>query len=420
MKLQIVMIAASTVLLFSGCSLFTDNLDQDDRSGEYGRSNKQSIQLGPRPFFLVENMNESRLKEKLESCSTDQFYRTDFSIGHRGAPMQFPEHTRESYLAAARMGAGTIECDVTFTRDRVLVCRHSQCDLHTSTDILKTKLADKCSVPPKVVEDVLLNAGDIKCCTSDITVAEFKTLKGKMNAGNKNATTVNGYLNATADWRTDLYSGNGTLMTHQESIQLFSELGVKMTPELKKPSVEMPFEGKYSQQKFAQEMINEYKNAGIKPHNVWVQSFEKQDILYWIKNEPDFGHQAVFLDDDYREKSSRDLEYFRALKAEGINIIAPPMWMLLDVDESGVIKPSDYGINAKDAGLDIITWTFERTDTSNGTEGDWYYTDIQSVVENDGDKYKVLHVLASKVGILAIFSDWPATVTYYANCMGIR
>jgi glycerophosphoryl diester phosphodiesterase len=26
-------------------------------------------------------------------------------------------------------------------------------------------------------------------------------------------------------------------------------------------------------------------------------------------------------------------------------------------------------------------------------------------------------VLAKDVGILGIFSDWPATVTYYANCV---
>ena len=32
--------------------------------------------------------------------------------------------------------------------------------------------------------------------------------------------------------------------------------------------------------------------------------------------------------------------------------------------------------------------------------------------------YKVLDVLAREVGILGIFSDWPATSTYYANCMG--
>ena len=31
--------------------------------------------------------------------------------------------------------------------------------------------------------------------------------------------------------------------------------------------------------------------------------------------------------------------------------------------------------------------------------------------------YKALDVLAKDVKILGIFSDWPATVTFYANCM---
>jgi Glycerophosphoryl diester phosphodiesterase family len=75
----------------------------------------------------------SRLKSALQRCSEGPFFKTDFSIGHRGAPLQFPEHTRESYVAAARLGAGILECDVTFTEDLELVCRHSQCDLHTTT-----------------------------------------------------------------------------------------------------------------------------------------------------------------------------------------------------------------------------------------------------------------------------------------------
>jgi glycerophosphoryl diester phosphodiesterase len=29
-------------------------------------------------------------------------------------------------------------------------------------------------------------------------------------------------------------------------------------------------------------------------------------------------------------------------------------------------------------------------------------------------------VLAKEVEIRGIFSDWPATVTYYANCMGLE
>ena len=107
-----------------------------------------SAQLGPRPFYLIEDMDPGELREELKQCSDGPFLRSDFSIGHRGAPLQFPEHTRESYVAAARMGAGILECDVTFTKDRELVCRHSQCDLHTTTNILEiSELAAKCSVP---------------------------------------------------------------------------------------------------------------------------------------------------------------------------------------------------------------------------------------------------------------------------------
>ncbi len=67
----------------------------------------------------------------------------------------------------------------------------------------------------------MLSATSASCCTSDITVKEFKTLKGKMDAGNSRATTVAEYLNATPSWRTDLFTGKGTLMTHKESIALF-------------------------------------------------------------------------------------------------------------------------------------------------------------------------------------------------------
>ena len=95
----------------------------------------REAQIGPRPFYLVDKMKDGPLKTELSQC-TGPFRKTDFSFGHRGAALQFPEHSRESYLAAARMGAGVIECDVTFTKDRQLVCRHSQCDLHTTTNIL--------------------------------------------------------------------------------------------------------------------------------------------------------------------------------------------------------------------------------------------------------------------------------------------
>jgi glycerophosphoryl diester phosphodiesterase len=41
-------------------------------------------------------------------------------------------------------------------------------------------------------------------------------------------------------------------------------------------------------------------------------------------------------------------------------------------------------------------------------------------VKKDSDMFKALHVLAHDVRIRGIFSDWPATVSSYANCMGLK
>ncbi len=396
-------------------------------SAEGGKHNDLGVQLGPRPYYLVQDMEESELKTALQECAKGPFFKTDFSIGHRGASMMFPEHTKESYEAAARMGAGICECDVTFTKDRELVCRHSQCDLHTTTNILAIpELAAKCSEPftpaefdPKTGK--LIKPASAKCCTSDITLEEFKRLKGKMDAANPRAKTVEEFMNATASWRTDLYSAKGTLMTHAESIELFEKLGMKMTPELKSPSVKMPFEGDYTQEKYAQQMIDEYKKAGIDPKNVYAQSFNLNDVLYWLKNEPRFGKQAVYLDGRYNDpnfdhtKPETWSPSMEELFAKNVRIIAPPMWMLLKVGKDGKIEPSEYAKRAKAAGLDIITWTLERSGLLK-SGGGWYYQTTTDVINNDGDMLEVLDVLAQDVGILGIFSDWPATVTFYANC----
>ncbi len=389
------------------------------------------VQLGPRPFYLVNDMTESPLKTDLQKCTAGPFTKTDFSIGHRGACMQFPEHTKESYVAAARMGAGIIECDVTFTKDRSLVCRHSQCDLHTTTNILTIpELAAKCSEPfsPAEIDKAsgkVLKKASAKCCTSDITLAEFKQLKGKMDAANAEATTVEEYLKGTASWRTDLYSATGTLMTHAESIALFKTLGVKMTPELKSASVKMPFDGNYTQEAYAQQMINEYKAAGVPASQVFPQSFQLGDVLFWLKSEAEFGKQAVFLDERDAEKTFNHNNpetwkpSMKELATQGVRIIAPPMWMLLTLDQNGKMVPSAYANDAKAAGLGIITWTLERSGLLTDGGG-WYYQSIAKATNNPGDTMEVLDVLAKDVGILGIFSDWPATVTYYANCKGLK
>jgi glycerophosphoryl diester phosphodiesterase len=321
------------------------------------------------------------------------------------------------------MGAGIVECDVTFTKDLELVCRHAQCDLHTTTNILATPLADKCTAPPDPGSPTPFK--NVKCCTSDLSLAEFKTLRGKMDAGNPNAKTLAEYLNATPSFRTDLYSSpydgttwGGTLLTHAESIALFKSLGVKMTPELKSPEVAMPF-GAFTQQDFAQKMIDEYKAAGVSPREVWAQSFNLADVLYWVHEEPRFGKQAVYLDDANVPADVPDYAALRSYRQQGVRIVAPPMWVLLALDAGGKIVPSAYARDAKRAGLDIITWTLERSGPLR-TGGGYYYQSISPGINNDGDTYEALDVLARKVGVLGVFSDWPATVTYYDNCLRSR
>jgi glycerophosphoryl diester phosphodiesterase len=140
---------------------------QDRRTND---NERMTVQVGPRPFYLVQGLDAGSLKERLTSCKEGPFYPTDFSIGHRGAALQFPEHTKESYEAAARMGAGIVECDVTFTKDGELVCRHAECDLHTTTNIVATALNQQCSVPWTGANQT----GGPKCCTSDLTLQQFK------------------------------------------------------------------------------------------------------------------------------------------------------------------------------------------------------------------------------------------------------
>jgi glycerophosphoryl diester phosphodiesterase len=386
-----------------------------------------SVQLGPRPFFLVDDLDDSALKTQLQQCirSTEKFSSSDFSIGHRGAALQFPEHTLESYTAAARMGAGIVECDVTFTKDKELVCRHAQNDLATTTNILVTPLASKCIKPftPATLDATgkVVTPASAECRTSELTLAEFKTLRGKMDASNNAALTPEAFQGGTPNFRTDLYSGptSGTLMTHRESIELFKSLGVKMTPELKSASVAMPFEG-FTQQDYAQKMINEYKQAGVPARHVFAQSFNMDDVLYWVRNEPSFGRQAVYLDDANTVADLPTAGELQGYKNQGINIVAPPIFALLSHDGSGHIVPSAYASQATAAGLGIIAWTLERSgilaDGSNG----FYYQSFDPAVSSEGDALRVLDVLARQVGVMGVFSDWPATTTFYANCARLR
>ena len=379
------------------------------------------LSYGPRPAYLIDLLPEGALKSKLQSCAGQTPARSTFSIGHRGAPLMFPEHTVQSNVAAAQMGAGILECDVTFTKDLQLICRHAQNDLHTTTNILTTDLAETCITPFTPASGN--SPARAECRSSDITLAEFRSLAPKMDSFDKSATTAAASQGGVAPWRSTQYADGATAMTHAESIALFKSLGAKFTPELKSPTVQMPFNG-FTMEDYAQKLIDEYKAAGIPASDVWAQSFDLDVVKYWIENEPEFGKQAVYLDGRYRDATPlnpNDPASFSPSMQEladmGVNYIAPPMWFLVTL-EDGKMVPSAYAIEAKAAGLKLITWTLERSGPLT-TGGGWYFQSVEPAVQNASSYYQILDVLAQDVQIEGIFSDWPATVTYYANCMGL-
>lgn len=210
-------------------------------------------------------------------------------------------------------------------------------------------------------------------------------------------------------------------MTHLDSIELIDKLGLLFVPELKTPVVPMPYEG-FTQEQYAQAMIDDYKNLNIDPRRVSPQSFLIDDVYYWNRAEPAFAKQAIFLDArvDTPAGYANATATLQDLADSGIRTVAPAFFALTELggEENRTIVPSAYAEAAKGAGLKIVTWSFERSGPLKGG-GDYYYQYVKPAIDRDGDMYNVLDVLVKQVGVKMMFSDWPATLTYYANCMGL-
>ncbi|OAK94317.1 PLC-like phosphodiesterase [Phaeosphaeriaceae sp. SRC1lsM3a] len=372
-------------------------------------------------------MTDGPLKQKLQSCENKPVAINGFSIGHRGGgTLQFPEETVQSEDAGARMGAGILECDVSFTKDRGLVCRHSLCDLHTTTDILlRPELAKKCTKPFTPANGTA--PANALCCTSDITTAEYSTLCGKQDGFNASARTPQAYQSGTPNWRTELYDTCGKLLTLNQYIDLVESYpGYRnFTPELKTPppEVPMPFNG-YTQQQYAQDFVDAFRKKKIDVSRIWPQSFLYDDVVYWLKNDHDFGKQAIYLQEfDTPEDLAAGMKNLSIAKAAGVNIIGPAIPMLVSVGgpANKTIVPSEYAKAIKANGLDIIAWTYERSGplATIKSREEYYFNSIANITYYDGQYYELLDVLANQIGIKGLFSDWSATVTYFANCFGL-
>ncbi|KAL1893687.1 hypothetical protein Cpir12675_003985 [Ceratocystis pirilliformis] len=377
-----------------------------------------NVQVGIRPYWLVDEMDKSATKEALQQCVKDvtDFGVSQWSIGHRGGgTLQIPEHSWESNLAGARMGAGILECDVAFTKDLELVCRHSHCDLHSTTNIVAIpELNAKCQVP--FISSDGMNPAQAKCCTQDITLKEFESLCALMEGVNEHATTPEEYIRGTPDWRTDLYTC-GTMLSLKEHIELVEELELKHIPELKTPELPMP--NGFTQEDFAAKMLKEYLDANVEPSDVFPQSFLYSDILYWKSKFPEFASNLVLLDDTDDMSEQEAIERLKKYAADKIPIVAPALNALVTNVDSTIV-PSQYAKTAKSLGMDIIAWTIERSGRLSEDNDDYYYHPIHEIVDSDGEVFEVLRVLLEDIKVKGVFSDWAATTTFFENCMGVE
>jgi glycerophosphoryl diester phosphodiesterase len=372
--------------------------------------------------YLVEALAPGVLRDRLQACLAKPqaaLATNRFSLGHRGAPFGYPEHSAEGYRAAAAQGAGRIECDATPTRDGVLVCRHAQCDLHSTTDILLSPLASRCRSPFSPAEPGRGTPASARCCTSDLSLAEFRQLRARHDRIEPTARTLQAWLAPGG-------AARGTLVTHAESIALFRSLGVDMVPELKPDEPDLGLPAGLDRATLARRFIGEYREAGIPPERVMAQSFLLGDIALWLREFPDFGKHALWLDGrfelgegfDHRKPETWQ-PTMGQLRAMGIRYIGPPMPVLLDLDGDARIVPSAYARAASGAGFGIVAWTLERSGPL-ADGGGLYYASVRPAIRGDGDLLRVLDILVREVGIEAMFSDWPATTTFYANCLGLR
>ncbi len=373
-----------------------------------------SLGFGSRPFALVELLPASPLKTRLSSCRENAPQKSVLSIGHRGAPRYYPEHTKEGYALAAKRGAGLIECDVVFTRDEVAVCRHATCDLHATTNILDTPLKDKCRVPP--LADHPKERARAQCCVSDLEFTEFSSLCGKQ------ADEAHHRDNTDDDSETGEpeKASCGTLVSHEQSIQLLDSLGVDFIPELKRTS-KGPLEKQDKQRAHA--FLAAYRDARIDSARVFPQSFDLDTIAYFQQALPEYARQAIYLDGQFESRgfdasnpSSFSLD-MSDLAARNIFAIGAPYFILLQ-ENGGRLEPSAYALEAKRAGLSIFAWTLDRPSMAQLAKTNFHLRASFSTVQR-AEYFQLVDALARTSGILGIFTDDPAPLTYYANCFDI-
>ena len=172
--------------------------------------------------------------------------------------------------------------------------------------------------------------------------------------------------------------------------------------------------GGAQRQTLANSVIQEYNDhADINPSRILLQDFPTvTGARAYI---PVTTHNENGCDGTLKAcpTTVTDLENMQ----EGAYVSLPQQQLIAVMHNKYV--PSELALLAKKQNLRVVAVGFERPESlpMRSTRGGAFYETSRTITDNDGDAYEMLHVLASQVGIEHISTSWPATVTFYANCM---
>ena len=181
-------------------------------------------------------------------------------------------------------------------------------------------------------------------------------------------------------------------MTSPESIELFKKLGVKMTPELKirvgDDAVRRVHAGDVR--------AEDDRRAPGRLASVLVtcsrsRSTRRTFCIGSTTSRPSAGRRCTSTTPT-RWPTCRRSPTSGATSTQGIRIWAPPTFALLALDGSNRIVASQWARDAKAAGLDIITWTLERSGILADGNNGFYYQTIDQAITREGDLCKVIDV----------------------------
>ncbi|KAI9351355.1 PLC-like phosphodiesterase [Obelidium mucronatum] len=409
-----------------------------------------------------------RMRNAIATCENPLAYNLE-TIGHRGAALIAPEETIKSFQIAVDSGAGWIECDAAVTKDLQLVCRHSVCDLHFTTDILsRPDMLAKCNgqfTPYKNGTDASVN-----CCTYDFTLAELNTLCSTMETvTNGKALTIDQYLVSSPPFRTNGVAKGEChkMVSHKEHLKFAKTKKVNVIPELKdtteKGTQDFLASKNSSIEFLANLMASEIREAGFTtPLDTKfksaargtigvMQTFDRRVAKIWKSGaNKDLNVEYMWETGMNSTATEKDCpaaadcgtnDVVLDLMKMGVELMSPAFNFYVSAEKHRMIESQyskDLKSLAQKSGKNVYfgSWSLERSgcasqlgasnSTFNAEAGlgaiggcGWYYNSVEGEASfgQHEDSLLMLDVLFKQVGIIGLFSDFPATVSMYSNCI---